>query len=289
MVTIILYQIIFVALAWYAFNALGSIIPRYTVSSAFAVFALIYSMYFGMSLVFAKVDTSHKPEWLYRRKYQKDACVTPEKYQDAFKQTTLKFVTVLLPYFIAVFYLMKWRVARFPHVATNSFLAFLCVLIVVYVIAEFSAWFIHKVLHKGVLWDKIHSVHHKYVATVAVASLDAHPVEMILWDAVPFTLGPLLLGTSPAFFLVFALLSIVNTILCHCGYDIGYDQGHHDMHHERLKCNYSGFLSDWVMGTYVPREKNKIYPRFDQFQKDLIGTMNETCDSLDGHVRANHT
>lgn len=289
MITTAIYQVILVAVAWQAFQWLAIRMPTYSSTNAVIAFVLIAFVYFGLSAMFAYIDVTQKPSWIYRRKYQKDACINYQRYRQAFSHTFAKLVAFLLPFLIITFKLMQWRTRRFANVDASlnrgGFLVFIGVLFVVYVIAEFAAWFIHYALHKGVLWDKIHSVHHQYVATVAVASLDAHPVEMIVWDAVPFMAGPLLLGTPPAFFIIFALINIVNTVLCHCGYDVGYDRGHHDLHHERLKCNYSGFLSDWVMGTYVTREENKTYPRFDAFQKDLINTANESCDEIDGKAR----
>lgn len=280
-----IWNLLFIAFAWSAYLPLHKWLREYNIVNAMIAVIVLFIVYFGISAVFAYIDVTKRPYWLYRRKYQKDACVLKDEYERAFQRTATKFVVILIPFLLLVFAAMHWRVATFPCFDTNRFGGFLIALIIVYLIADFSAWGIHKILHKGILWDHIHSVHHQYVATVAVASLDAHPIEMIFWDALPFTLGPLLLGLNPAFFLIFGVLSLMNTILCHCGYDVGYDAGHHDLHHERLKCNYSGFLSDWLLGTLEKREKEKVYPRYDGFQKDLWGSRNEWCDAHQGYHR----
>jgi sterol desaturase/sphingolipid hydroxylase (fatty acid hydroxylase superfamily) len=52
---------------------------------------------------------------------------------------------------------------------------------------------------------------------------------------------------------------------------------HHDLHHERMKCNYSSPFVDYVMGTYLYREPDKIYPKFDKEDKSFTESHNTTC------------
>jgi sterol desaturase/sphingolipid hydroxylase (fatty acid hydroxylase superfamily) len=282
--SVAVYLAVLVAAAWLVHRHLP--MSTYSARNAVVAFALVAGLYFGLSLAFAWVDTHRAPQWLHRRKIQRDACLGSDEYRQAFARAAAKCVLVLLPFFLLAFAGMHARMARWPNLAgwmrRRGLLAFLAALAAAAVVADFSAWAIHKLLHKGPLWERVHSFHHRYVSTVAVASLDAHPVEMVLWDALPFALGPLMLGTPPPFFVAFALLSVANTVLCHSGYDIGYDMGHHDLHHERLHCNYSGFLSDWTLGTYLPRERGRVYPRFDRRVKTLAGSFNQPCEQQGG-------
>lgn len=269
-----------VVAAWFIHCGLTSITKSYSMYAVLHFFVILFAVYFAVGYIFYYVDVTKKPDWLHRRKYQADVCVSIEKYKNIFKTMAIKMILIILPVFYVTFYIMHWRIKTFPNVISwmqkNGIVGFILCLLAVYVIADLTAWFVHKMLHKGVLWSKVHKQHHLYTSPVAIASLDAHPIEIIFWDLLPFIIGPLLLGTSPGFLGMFAIISIINTALCHSGYDVGYDDGHHDLHHERLKCNYSGHLSDMLFGTYVKRE-NKIYPRFDAFQKDIFGSKNDDC------------
>lgn len=277
MIISLFFYISIIIASWFIYRGLETIVPSYSLYNVLPIFAIVFVVYFVIGYIFYYVDIKRNPDWLHKKKYQADISLSKEEYDKTFKTMVIKMMFIILPTFLITFIIMQWRINSYPNVIAwmqkNGVIGFLICLLVVYVIADMTAWFVHKMLHQGILWENIHKHHHSYISTVAIASLDAHPIEVIFWDAFPFIFGSLLLGTSPAFFSMFAILSISNTALCHSGYDIGYDHGHHDLHHERLKCNYSGMLSDKLMGTYIKRD-NKIYPRYDGFQKDLFGSKN---------------
>lgn len=277
--------LLFISWVFYS-NTSFQMTGGYNSFNAIVTFVILFVVYFIISSLFAYVDLKKRPIWLHERKYQKDTCLLAPEYCQAFMRTLIKFLVVLAPFFLVVFFVMNWRVKQYRVFRTKNIWAFTFAVLISFIIADFMAWGIHKLLHKGILWDKIHSIHHKYISTVAVASLDAHPIEIIFWDVMPFIVGPFILGLDPSFLLIFGILSIINTTLVHSGYDIGFDNGHHDLHHEKLKCNYSFFLSDFIMGTIEYREKDKIYPRYDFFQKDIWGSLNNECKFVGEYHRA---
>lgn len=257
---------------------------EYNLSFAIWFNMLIGTMYFALSIFFAYVDITRQPAYIYKLKLQKDACLHIDEYKEVFKRTFLKYIFVVAPMFILVLFLLQHRYSM-QHVDLSSPVYWVASLFICYAITDFAAWFIHKALHYFPwLWDNVHSIHHKHIAPVAVSAFDAHPIELIIWDILPFAIGPLLLGVNAAFFTMFSVIAIMNTVICHSGYDINYDKGHHDLHHERLKCNYSGIVSDTVMGTCIER-KDIIYPRFDSLQKDLFDSYNKSCSTLGNYSR----
>jgi sphinganine C4-monooxygenase len=119
-----------------------------------------------------------------------------------------------------------------------------------YALAEASTWCIHRAMHSNrFLWRHIHRYHHRYADPSASSTIYAHPLELILVDILPFAIGPLVAGCSPAVFSTVAVAGTLNALLVHSGYQIYYDMGHHDHHHKHMDSHFSGIFSDTLMGT----------------------------------------
>lgn len=161
---------------------------------------------------------------------------------------------------------------------TPGIVSFAFGLLLLMVSADVAAWTIHRGMHYfPFVYDNIHVHHHKHIAPVAVAALDAHPLEVAVWDVLPFMIGPLILGAPTGLTLLSAVLAITQTVSAHSGYSLGAisDGTFHDLHHERMKCNYGGnFMMDRICGTYIEREKDRVYPRWNETEKSLTGSMN---------------
>jgi sterol desaturase/sphingolipid hydroxylase (fatty acid hydroxylase superfamily) len=125
-----------------------------------------------------------------------------------------------------------------------------------------------------------HKDHHNYISPVCISTYDSHPIECFFWDLFPTFSFALLFGLPIHLLYVTAIMGTIIGLLVHCGYRLvetkTMDMAHHDLHHERMKCNYSTPFVDYVMGTYLYREPDKIYPKFDKTQKDLSNSFNSS-------------
>lgn len=133
-----------------------------------------------------------------------------------------------------------------------------------FVLADFLAYWTHRLLHVKPLFQRIHHWHHRYVATTPFVTTAMHPVEFLMFQGVAFL--PLFLFpfhyVSIAAVLIYAL--VFNTI-DHSGVRLESRipwQGpstFHDDHHAHFHCNFGQHMALWdrLFGTL--RRKDRAY------------------------------
>lgn len=195
---------------------------------------------------------------------------------------TLKYFFIYVPFTVLLFYLVSLRNKIAPNLSKLK-ITFLVFCILYYFSATFSgfvSYFSHRALHTPYLFQ-FHKEHHEYIAPVAASVYDGNIVEIFFWNLFPTFAFGILFGLNMNILYTLALSGTLVAILTHSGYrlfDGGMmDTGHHDLHHERMKCNYSSPFVDQVMGTYLYREPDKIYPKFDKTDKIFTDSHNTTC------------
>lgn len=187
-----------------------------------------------------------------------------------------------VPFFYILFTLLDIRNKYLPGFSKVKITFFLFVLFygLSSFVGEFVSYAIHRILHLNYFFQ-FHKEHHMYISPFALSSIDCHPIEIFFWNLLPtFTLG-LIIGLNKYIIYILAISGIIAALFSHCGYrvvDFGFfNNAHHDLHHERMKCNYSTPFVDYVMGTYLYREPENIYPRFDKSEKDISESVNTLC------------
>ncbi|KAF3932747.1 hypothetical protein ABW19_dt0205689 [Dactylella cylindrospora] len=120
------------------------------------------------------------------------------------------------------------------------------------VIREALFYYAHRLLHHPRLYPKIHKVHHRFTAPVALAAQYAHPIEQIVANILPITLPPQILHSHIITFWIFMALELLETTTVHSGYDFfGNLAKKHDLHHEKFLIHFGAILGwfDWFHGT----------------------------------------
>ena len=129
------------------------------------------------------------------------------------------------------------------------------------VIEDTTHYFVHWLLHIPVLYEKIHSVHHRYSAPSGICASYAHPLEIILLGMATF-LGPILFMPHMITFLIWVNVRQLLAIETHCGYDFPWSPNNllpsffggadfHDFHHRTYNGAFSSTFVWWdeLLGT----------------------------------------
>ena len=71
------------------------------------------------------------------------------------------------------------------------------------------------------------------VYDLGIASIYAHPLEMLLANLLPLVLGPLVCGSHVATSMLWYVLATFSTTISHCGYHLPFlpSPEAHDFHH----------------------------------------------------------
>ena len=112
------------------------------------------------------------------------------------------------------------------------------------VVNETTFYYAHRALHQGRLYRLIHKKHHEFTAPYALAALHAHPVELLVADLIPFSLGFILFNPHIFFMFLWVTAASLGTQTHHSGYRLpwiaSFDEqpDFHDFHHQRFDCCY---------------------------------------------------
>lgn len=209
-------------------------------------------IYFGQKLtkLYTKTQTP-KPnqENLKSPKYPK---CPPRVYQAVMKSLSNQFL-VFLPFLAIVTPLLKHRGCLddsvFPIESWLFWLDALYKYIGYILIEDFLFYTIHRYLLHGPWFSRIHKYHHEWTNPMVFAALDSHPIEHLLTNVIPTTLGPLILGSNRVLLYWWIRMATIAGVTSHCGiYRLG--AKFHDLHHQYLNGNYGVLgLMDFLKNT----------------------------------------
>jgi len=147
-------------------------------------------------------------------------------------------------------------------------------------------YWMHRLLHWGKMYRFVHKIHHEYHITVSIAGAYVHPMEYLLADLIPTSMGAKLLGSRCHFatFLIWAGLRIVGASDAHSGYEFPWSpyslpffrsSTFHNYHHTHSDANYGALFPIWdyLCGTNV--EVDEVVKR-QEGQKRMLEKAKDT-------------
>jgi len=233
--------------------------------------------------VFLFIDIYKYPKNIYDTKIQKDICFDLSII-NRLLLVSFKYIILYIPFVLLLLYLLDIR-NKYSTFLNQQFtiIPFIIILFTFSFISEFVSYINHRILHLKYFFQ-FHEEHHKYISPCAFSALDGHPIEILFWNLLPSFVAPFIFGVDKHIVYIIIGSGLIISLLSHSGYrivDMGFiNNAHHDLHHERMKCNYSSPIIDYLMGTYLYREPNKVYPKFDKQTKDVNGSFNKNCKRM---------
>ena len=141
---------------------------------------------------------------------------------------------------------------------------YFCTAIVGLIIAyDTYFYFVHRLMHKDLLWKYVHSTHHLTICPNPVTQFQLSPIEQLVTTGFYIMFGALV-PTHPLTWVVFSFIGISRSVFGHLNYEIfpkifvtnkwlSYiaTGTHHNQHHAYSRCNYAFFFTFWdrVCGT----------------------------------------
>lgn len=119
---------------------------------------------------------------------------------------------------------------------------------------ELMFFYCHRWMHRSTyMYQAVHKLHHTWVTPAAWVAIHCHPVEHVICNILPLTLGPIVCGSHIAAIGILIFVGMVHTTAVHSGYWLCDDNGMHDVHHSKFNVNFGvlGLMDRWY-GTYVP-------------------------------------
>mmetsp|Transcript_21669 Transcript_21669/g.27712 ORF Transcript_21669/g.27712 Transcript_21669/m.27712 type:complete len:338 (+) Transcript_21669:63-1076(+) len=153
----------------------------------------------------------------------------------------------------------------------------------------------HRIIHSQRLYKKIHSQHHRFIATMSIAAEFAHPLE-----GFPTIIPPLVLGMHPFVWCSFLYWEQCNAGITHSGYCfympslhenkhlakifgfglLADESAYHHHHHFRNKGNFSSSMYDSLWGTqddwlHVGKTAGYVASLHEQEKQRVLKTKNK--------------
>ncbi|XP_031127851.1 methylsterol monooxygenase 1-1-like [Ipomoea triloba] len=213
---------------------------------------------------------SHKFD---RFKIQPRATHSLSEMIHCYTKVLLTFVYSVCPLQILSYPIIKWIGIR-TSLALPSWGEMLSQVLVYFLVEDYANYWLHRMLHCKWGYDKIHRVHHQYLAPMVFAAPYAHWAEVLILGFASF-LGPLMVPCHMITFWLWFILRQIEAIETHSGYEFPWSPSkyipfyggaiYHDYHHfvgESCNSNFASVFTycDTIYGT------NKGY----QYQKRIF-------------------
>jgi sterol desaturase/sphingolipid hydroxylase (fatty acid hydroxylase superfamily) len=189
--------------------------------TCFIVTSIVPMIFFYLyGFVFYLVDMFSSESFKYNHKVQNNIRINSSQYRNAFVISLRNWFLLNFPYLILVCKINEATNSEFS--LNNNFPTIgilLRDLIVYVIIEEIMFYFSHRVLHWGSFYASIHKFHHTFTAPCAIAAIYAHPIEHLVSNVIPVSMGPLLMKSHPVSSMIWGILALFNTMTVHSGYD----------------------------------------------------------------------
>ncbi|KAJ1665731.1 C-4 sterol methyl oxidase [Coemansia sp. RSA 1813] len=217
--------------------------------------------YYGRYLPYYICD--HIPA-MKKYKLQPDKEITNVQWWKCLRSLLFSQIFVQLP--MMMFFLPAAKLVGFDCLAPfPSWLRVLFQVCVFFVIEDFYHYWAHRLFHYGILYKRIHKVHHEHTAPFGIVAEYAHPLETAVLGQGTIA-GPLFFNyfieqVHITTMLIWIAARLWQTVEAHCGYDFPWSMSHwlpfwagashHDYHHMAFVDNFASTFRWWdrIFGT----------------------------------------
>lgn len=225
-----------------------------------AGFAFYFILFWLLGAAYLHLYYRRSPKWLYRYKIQDHGEGQGHRVPIAKSIGVVLFNQFFgtLPYLIGVFYFMVWRGYN-ADMAVPPWYVNLFHIVAMVLLQDLFFYLNHLWMHRNkFLYKHVHSMHHQYRESIAIATHYVHYVEHIIGNLFPVFIGAMILLPHPFTIMFWIILIVVNALHNHSGFAFPFlsYSVHHDWHHFYVNSSYSSIgLMDKIFKTDGPFEE----------------------------------
>lgn len=225
----------------------------FVVGIGFLFYLLVF---WGVGGLYIWLSNSHQPAWLYKYKIQE----VPEAKKNRKPRVPLsKSVKQVLfnqffgtwPFLLGV-YLVAVLIGYNVNIPIPAWWVAILQLVGLVLVEDILFFAMHHTMHRPWFFRRIHSKHHEYKESIAIATHYVHYVEHIFGNLLPVFAGVIILQPHPYVVLFWILIVVINALHTHSGFAFPFMSYsvHHDWHHYYVNGSFSAVgLMDQIFGT----------------------------------------
>jgi sterol desaturase/sphingolipid hydroxylase (fatty acid hydroxylase superfamily) len=227
---------------------------------------LVYlGVYWGLSALYALADRYLEARSLLAfYKFQPQLVVRNggridwKKYAQSAKRALKNQLFIALPMMIFMSPLWQWRGLGLYRPWPSIGVILLQIAVAVLII-DGHFYLVHRALHTPKLYALIHKTHHAWRSPVACSAHDAHPLEYLFANLMPFAISSMVVGLHWVLVLVAFAFATFRLVAAHSGWRPRFlGSASHELHHQFLVVNF-GIVGFWdrVFGTWKIMKNGK--------------------------------
>ena len=209
-------------------------------NNLFMIYLFFALPFIGLGIIFLILDTKTQCTRYRYKDQNRDHLI--KIYKDIYKLVGINLLIVHPILMLCSSYFVKIRTDPFNLMEGLTMVLSLTFCVLVY---DVIFWFLHKLLHTGYFYEKIHYKHHELRTTVGIGGIYTHPIEYMMSNFLPAFVGAYLFRHHIYSICVLLTLSGGGAVITHSGYS-----GTHVIHHWVRNCHFGVFgAMDKLMGT----------------------------------------
>lgn len=119
-----------------------------------------------------------------------------------------------------------------------------------YFFMDFMFYILHRLFHISYLYP-FHKKHHRVKSNLPIAAMYCSPLEAILVDTLPTSIGPLIFGMKMTEMCIWFSCMAMHSLILHSNWKFGFvNPNHHIIHHQKITKNFGmTYIFDYIFNT----------------------------------------
>ncbi|XP_057380623.1 fatty acid hydroxylase domain-containing protein 2-like [Daphnia carinata] len=192
-------------------------------------------VYWTIGLAYLLMELTAWPKFIFRRKVQPNVVIDKRKIPSLIRLNLFNQMFVMVPCSIIAGYYSLLNKSVPPVREVPTLLRFLADLMILIPTQEIFVYYTHRMFHHRLLYKWTHKWHHDWTTPVALSAMYNHPLEQLIGNVLPGSIGFLLTNSHFCTQWFWHIWSAIRSLNDHSGYRLFAFPSpvRHDFHHQK--------------------------------------------------------